>query len=60
MRVKVGETWFEPENGIPVAVELTQIDKDNIKSMPADAKRLGVFSDDESMNELEMLAWLRS
>lgn len=59
MRVKIGDTWYEPTPEIPICVELNQKDKENIANMPEGATRYGLFHDDTTMNVAERMAWMR-
>lgn len=59
MRVRVGDYWYSTEADDPIAVELTDQDKLNILNMEEDCSRYGVFHDDEVMNQVEMLDWLK-
>lgn len=45
MRIKVGSKWYEPKPNYPVMVELTDVDKQNIKDMLSDATKYAVFDD---------------
>lgn len=60
MRVKVGNQWFEPKPGQPIAVELTDKDKSNIAAMSPHASRYGIIDDEDAKNmpELYSRAWL--
>ena len=49
MRVKVGDCWFEPTKGVPVMVELAEVDKANIAKMTPDATRYAVFVDGDPL-----------
>lgn len=45
MRIKVEDTWYDAEN-MPICVELTQADKENIANMAPEATRYSAFPED--------------
>jgi hypothetical protein len=57
MKVKVGNVLFNGEQSVPVMVELTPQDKENISSMSPDNTRYAVFPDDWGTPD-EMRAWM--
>lgn len=59
MRVKVGNEWFEATEEHPIAVELTDRDKDNIAHMSHDTCVYAIFVSPPK-NEIERggrIAW---
>lgn len=58
MRVKIGGTDIPANPGLPVMVELTQQDKENIANMAPDATKYAVFPDGWGTPE-EMRDWMR-
>jgi hypothetical protein len=58
MKVKVGDTWFEPEVGSPVMVVLSDADKLNIANMAPMATKYAEFADTEEMTVEAKLAWM--
>lgn len=61
MRVKVGDTWYEPEDGQPIMVTLSDDDKRNILNMAPGAGRYAVFTDKDSgipEHKEAMIKWM--
>lgn len=44
MRVKVGNNWYSAQPGVPITVELTDHDKNNISNMHPDCTKYVVFA----------------
>jgi hypothetical protein len=44
MRVKVGDTWYDPSE-IPIVLELSPVDKQRISEMSPEATKWGLFPD---------------
>ena len=51
MKVKVGDTWYEPSADVPIMVQLSKQDKINIFNMPAEATRYAIFHGETSIEE---------
>lgn len=58
MRIKVGNTWYDCEQGQPIMVELAPQDKINISNMPADATKYALFNDVDAWTVEQKLAWM--
>lgn len=58
MKIKVGNTWFEPTTEAPLMVVLTAKEKQDIADMASDATMYAVFADDCGMSSNERLAWM--
>lgn len=58
MRVKVGDTWYEPKPNQGVAVELTPADKLRVVQMPVEADRYAAFDRDDQRGDDERQRWL--
>lgn len=52
-RVKIQDIWYDQ---LPMMVELTQADKDNITNMHPDATKYAIFDDNSSKED--KLAWM--
>jgi hypothetical protein len=59
MRVKIGETWYDPNN-IPIMIELTDADKINIANMLPEAKRYSAYPDGVFESDQEALDWMEA
>lgn len=57
MRVKVGDTWFEPGPGVPVMIEMNESDRSNIANMSPEATRYAIFERDDMTPE-QASAWM--
>jgi len=57
MRIRIGDMWFRPKKGYPIAVELDERDKELIRDM-GDATRYALFAEDETMSTEERMAWM--
>lgn len=58
MRVKVGDTWYEPQPGQPVMVELNAMDKANIARMLPAAHKYAAFSETDGLTLEQRWAWV--
>lgn len=58
MRIKVGDTWYEPEKGQPIMVELMPKDRENIKNMAPGFTCYAVFTDDDELTNEQKLEWM--
>lgn len=56
MRIKVGSTWYDGER-VPIMVELTKKDKENIRDMPTQAKKYCQYPD--SFTPKEIKEWMK-
>ena len=59
MRIKVGDAWYQPEPGQPIAVELSVSDKEMIAGMLPKNTRYAVFAVDERMDLAARKKWIR-
>lgn len=57
MRVKIGDTWYEPTDE-PICVELTEDDKKNIADMPVEGFKYAVY-DEKMVSGEAILDWMR-
>jgi len=53
MRVKVGDTWYDP-NDIPIMLELTHKDRQNIFLMDNDATKYAVLPEEMPDEEVKV------
>lgn len=51
MRVKVGDTWYKPEPGQPIMVELSDEDRRTVAGMHRDSCRYAMFADGPRTDE---------
>ena len=61
MRVKVGDSWYSPEVGSPIMVELTNEDKTDIGSMSCDLSKYAIFEDNDKNFDArdKRIAWMK-
>ena len=59
MRVKVGDTWYSP-NDIPIMLELSDQDKENISNMLPEAGCYSAYPDGIFSIEAEVLVWMEA
>lgn len=60
MRVKWGDQWIEAKPDLPIMIELTKKDRENISNMHADATRYACFDDADTTTTEEKLAWMNA
>ena len=59
MRIRIGETWHEPTVEAPIVIEVTPLDRENMRNMDPVAQRLAYFAADDTRTPEEMHAWVR-
>lgn len=59
MRVKVGETWYDPKD-TPICIELTIDDKIAIASMKLELHYFSAWSDGMFESDADVLKWIGS
>jgi len=59
MRVKIGHWWYEPTSMLPVMIELTEQDKQNLANMAPEATKYACFADDDPLDEEGRKQWMR-
>jgi len=60
MRVRIGNTWYAPEDGTPIMVTLTPMDRLIINHMSPMDNVYAVFSegDEKTMTQEDKIAWM--
>lgn len=58
MRIKWGDQWIEAKPGIPIMVELTKKDLENIANMHSDATKYASFDDSDTTTPEQKIAWM--
>ena len=58
MRLKYGDTWFDVSDDIPIMIQLTEKDKENIASMHPEATKYAIFSDNSKLTNIEKYDWM--
>jgi hypothetical protein len=58
MKVKIGESWFEPKVGQPIMLVLTDQDKWNISHMAESASKYAAFDENDPLDEQAKLEWM--
>ena len=58
VRIKVGDRWYDMRDG-PIMVELSEVDKKNIKNMNPECSRYAEFTDEYNDAYLQkLLEWM--
>jgi len=57
MRVKINDTWYDA-NDVPILIEMSDKDKENIANMAKGSNRYGVIPD-YTMSVEEATKWVR-
>ena len=60
MKVKVGDSWYSGTIGLPIMVELTEQDKENIANMTPNLSKYAIFDEDDPnfSTEYKKLEWM--
>lgn len=60
IRIKIGDTWYEPQKGQPVMIEFEEEDKELVFSLPSHCTRLAYWHSDQAKEETndQRLAWM--
>ena len=59
MRVKIGDTWYVVQPGVPICIELEASDKENIANMTPAATKYASFHEVDTTTDEHKLAWMK-
>lgn len=60
MRIKWGDQWIECKPDIPIMVELTKKDLENIANMHPDAMKYACFDDSDTTTPEQKIVWMNA